>query len=77
MKYTIKFSGDNKAKKAIKATQDYLGDRFASTIELFTQAIEAGEIATRQQAHLAMSFVGIQGYPVDALIEKYWPTLTA
>ena len=79
MSYTIEYpaTDPDRATKAIEATKAYLGDRFDGIISLFTQAIEAGEIATRQQAHLAMSFAGIQGYPVDALIERYWPTLPA
>jgi hypothetical protein len=80
MKTTINYTDlptDRKAAKAIEDTKAYLGDRFAEIIGMFTQAIEAGEITTRKHVHLAMSFAGIQGYPVDALIEKYWPSLTA
>jgi hypothetical protein len=80
MKTTINYTDlptGRKAAKAIEDTKAYLGDRFAEIIGMFTQAIEAGEITTRKHVHLAMSFAGIQGYPVDALIEKYWPSLTA
>ncbi len=77
--YTIEFppSDPDRATKAIEATKAYLGDRFAGTIELFTQAIKAGEMTTRKHVHLGMSFAGIQGFPVDAIIERYWPTLPA
>ncbi len=80
MKTTINYTNlpiDRKAVKAIEDTKAYLGDRFAEIIGMFTQAITDGEITTRQQAHLAMSFVGVEGYPVDAMIDSYWPTLTA
>lgn len=80
MKATINYTdlpAGRKAAKAIEDVKSYLGDRFPEIIGLLTQAIEAGKIKTQNQMHLAMSFVGVQGYPVDALIEKYWPTLTA
>ena len=80
MKYTIKFTDTDqqrKAEKAIKAAQDYLGERFDQIIKLFTESIENGEITTRKQLHFAMSFAGIHGYPVDALIKRYWSTLPA
>lgn len=81
MTYTIEFTDvdpKRKAARAIEAAKDYLGeDRFTEVIGLFTGAIKAGEITTRKHVRLGMSFVGIQGYPVEALIEKYWPTLPA
>lgn len=81
MSYTIDFSRftDPVAKReaGINAAQSYLGDQFPKVIELVTQSVKAGEFTTRKQVHFAMSFVGVQGYPVDALIEKYWPGLAA
>jgi hypothetical protein len=80
MSYTIDFTGlaqEQKATQAIAAAEAYLGDRFAGIIEMFTQAIEAGELTTRKHVHLGMSFAGVRGYPVEAIIEKYWPALPA
>ena len=80
MTYTIDFSDSDPARKAdraIAAAEAYLGDKFTETIELFTRAITDGEITTRKHVRLGMSFVGIRGYPVEALIEKYWPSLPA
>lgn len=79
MSYTIEYpaTDPNRAERALAAAEAYLGDKFPGTIELFTQAITDGEITTRQQVHFGMSFVGIQGYPVEAIIGKYWPSLPA
>ena len=79
MSYTIEFpaTDPNRAVKAIEATKAYLGDKFTEVINLFTKAINAGEIENRRQVHLGMAFAGIRGYPVDAIIERYWPTLPA
>jgi len=80
MKYTINYTdlpAGRKAAKAIEDTKEYLGDKFAEIIGMFTAAIEEGELTTRKHVHLAMSFIGVQGYPVDAMIDSYWPTLTA
>ena len=70
MPYTI-------AGRAIADAETYLGDRFTEVIEMFTQAIAAGEVTTQRQVRFVMAFVGIQGCPVDALIERYWPSLPA
>jgi hypothetical protein len=70
MTYTI-------AGRAIADAETYLGDRFTEIIGLFTQSINAGEITTRRQVRFVMSFVGIQGITVDAIIDKYWPSLPA
>ncbi len=79
MTYTIEYpaADPNRAERALAAAESYLGDRFAGTIELFTRAIADGEVENRRQVRLGMSFAGIQGYPVEAIIEKYWPTLPA
>jgi hypothetical protein len=81
MSYTIDFAGhaDPVAKRdaAVNAAKAYLGDRYTGIINAVTQAIDAGELTTRKQVHLAMSFAGIQGYPVDALTDTYWPSLPA
>lgn len=80
MTYTIDFTDTDpkrKAARAIEATESYLGDKFTEIIGLFTQGIEAGELTTRKQVRLGMAFAGIQGYPVEAIIEKYWPSLPA
>ena len=81
MAYTVDFSGvapEQKAAQAIVAAKDYLGeDRFAEVIRILSESITAGEIENRRQVRLAMSFVGIRGYPVDAIIEEHWPGLPA
>jgi hypothetical protein len=80
MSYTIDFSDSDpkqKAARAIEAAEDYLGDKFSEIIGLFTLGIEKGELTTRKHVHIGMSLAGIQGYPVAAIIEKYWPTLPA
>ena len=80
MTYTIDFTDADpkrKADRAIKAAEAYLGDKFTEIIGLFARAITDGEVTTRRQVHLAMSFVGVQGFPVEAIIEKHWPTLPA
>ena len=79
MTYTIEYpaTDPDRAVKAIAGAESYLGDKFTEIIGLFTQGIEAGELTTRKQVRLGMAFAGIQGYPVEALIEKYWPSLPA
>ena len=80
MSYTIDFTDSDtkrKADRAIKAAESYLGDKFEEIIGLFTQGIAAGEITTRKHVRLGMSFAGVQGYPVEAIIDKYWPSLPA
>ena len=81
MSYTIDFSGsapEQKAVQAIEAAKAYLGDKFfAELIRILSEGIAAGKIENRRQVHLAMSFVGVQGFPVEAIIDKYWPSLPA
>jgi hypothetical protein len=80
MKHAIDYANlppEQKANKALADTQSYLGDRFDHIIALLTEEIELGHFKTRKQIHFAMSFVGVQGYPVAVLIDKYWPTLPA
>lgn len=79
--YTINFSGYTdpvaKATKAIDAVKAYLGDLYPRVIESVTRSVKAGEFTSRKHIHFAMSFVGVQGYPVDALIDTYWPDMPA
>ena len=65
MKTTIRYSGEDKQRKACADTLSYLGPR---RYKLLARA-------TRTETHDAfaflMAFVGVEGYPVEAMMGRY------
>ena len=65
MKTTIRYSGEDKQRKACVDTLSYLGPR---RYKLLARA-------TRTQTHngfkVLMAFVGVEGYPVEAMMDRY------
>lgn len=55
--------------KAIQDVEEWLGDRFEEVMKKMSEA----DGATPREVRLAMSFAGIQGYPVGAVIRTYMP----
>lgn len=68
--YTIDYSGlSNREKdsKALQDVKDYLGDRFPILEEILLDK----EGHTLKGCEISISFAGIQGPPVFALLRKY------
>jgi hypothetical protein len=76
MKYEINYTKiDNEGEKRAKAVKDiknYLGTKTFNKIKKILLDCYAGR-PTEKQLAIDLWFVGIEGYPVQALAETLWP----
>lgn len=70
MKQTINYAKIDPAKQAEKAIADA---RFYNPkgMEVIEAHLKHKEIKTRRDLHFFMGFIGVQGYPVEALADLY------
>ena len=71
--YTVKYESMNPVEKhnaAIADCKNYLGE---SGFNQICDRIEKYPDLTLNELHLALSFVGIQGYPVTAIFNHCFP----
>lgn len=73
MSYTVKYQQTNEAEKqaaALKDCKEWLG---AKQFNKVTKILKADNGASsRHMIRLGLAMVGIQGYPAEAMIDKYW-----
>jgi len=65
MKTTIRYSGEDKQRKACADTLSYLGPRRYKLLASATRT------QTRNGFKVLMAFVGVEGYPVEAMMDRY------
>ena len=70
MHYDINYSAlpeETKSRKACVDALDYMGPKAYRALSRF---MRTGKY-TREQIHFAASFAGVQGYPIDAMLDRY------
>jgi hypothetical protein len=70
MKQTISYADLQGYEKRRKALQDVL--HYLNSYELYKKAVEYVKSCNKEaQVHFGLNFIGIQGYPVVAMYERY------
>lgn len=72
MHHDIKYDTSDRVKADEKAIEDvkfWLGDRFDEVMDTMKRC----DGAEPREVYFAMSFAGIQGYPVGAIMRTYMP----
>jgi hypothetical protein len=70
MKQSISYANLQKCAKRRKALQDVL--YYLNSYDFYKKAVEYVKSCNKEaQAHFGLSFLGIQGYPVVAMYERY------
>ena len=73
MGYTINYAGMEPAAAADKAVKDakqWLGGGRFNKIVKILQGNEG--VMSRNEAHFVLNMIGVQGFPAEVMIERYW-----
>lgn len=78
MSYEIDYNGlpeDQKQAQAIKHCMEWLGEKqFARVVEILV--LDNGQ-SSRQLVRLGLMMQGIQGYPAEVMMDRFWAVKTA